>query len=318
MPPHADTGIQKRFILSIGLTTGILILELVGGWWTGSLALLSDAAHMFMDVFALALSYTALRLSALPADDEHTFGWHRLEVLAALVNGVSLLVIALGIWREAYERWLSPTAIRGPEMMTIAIIGLAANVVVARVLGGHTHLHDETAHDHDHDGGHEADHATAKRQDINLNSAFLHVVGDAISSVGVIVAAIVIWRTGWLWVDPLMSVFIGGIILFGAYRVLRGSLHILVEGTPEGINRRLVAAAICEVPQVSTVHDVHVWNICSGHIALSAHVVLEREGWARSNEIMAEIKRVLLSRFNIAHTTIQIETGLFEQAGDCD
>ncbi len=171
-------------MLSIGLTALILIAEVIGGFWTGSLALLSAAAHVLLDVFALALSFVALRLSALPADDRHTYGYHRLEVQAALVNGVTLGVIAVGIFWEASVRWSAPEPIKSVEMFIIAVIGLIVNLVVAFVLGGHQHQDAEDDHE---------------REDINVQSAFLHVVGDAISSVGVIVAALAIWWTGWAW-----------------------------------------------------------------------------------------------------------------------
>lgn len=294
MPPHSKPGVERRFVLSIGLTLAILAIELVGGLWTGSLALLSDAAHIFMDVFALVLSYGALRLSALPADDRHTYGWHRLEVLAALINGATLLVIALGIWREAYLRWQTPQPIRSVEMLVIAVLGLVVNLLVAFVLHGHTGTH-EDGHEHPVD------------EDLNLHSAFLHVVGDAISSVGVIIAAAIIWATGWQWVDPLTSILIGGIILFSGYRVLRASLHILVEGVPNSLSLDQVETSMKAIPEVGGIHDLHVWNICSGHVALSAHVVLKPEGWHKPAGVMTALKETLSSRFGIDHTTIQFE-----------
>lgn len=188
MQPHSNPGVQRRFIWSISLTLLIFIAELVGGLWTGSLALLSDAAHVFMDIFALALSFLALRLSSLPPDDRHSYGYHRLEVLAALINGLTLVVIALGIAWEAVERWQVPQPVRSGEMLVIAVIGLLVNVGVAFILGGHDHDEAEAHHVH--------------TRDLNVRSAFLHVVGDAISSLGVIVAAVVIGLTGWQWVDP--------------------------------------------------------------------------------------------------------------------
>ncbi len=314
MKPHQNTGTEKRLILSIGLTLVIFFVQVVGGIWTGSLALLSDAAHIFMDVFALVLSYAALRISARPADDEHTFGWHRVEVLAALINGLSLLVISVGIWREAYLRWQAPGEIRGIEMLIIAVVGLIFNLVVAKILGGHTHT------DHTHaDGGTHAHVHTAGEQDLNVQSAFLHVVGDAISSVGVILAAVVISLTGWTWIDPLISALIGGIILFGSYRVLRGALHILVEGAPQGLNRKEIAGALLAVPGVGAVHDLHVWSLCSGRSALSAHVVMAngREP-EKNNVLLSQLNELLLHRFGIGHTTLQIEDTPCSQPGTCD
>jgi cobalt-zinc-cadmium efflux system protein len=296
MHTHTNTGVEKRFIISIVLTFLILVAEVIGGIYTGSLALLSDAAHVFMDIFALGLSFLALRLSALPADDRHTYGYHRLEVLAALFNGVSLLGIALGIFWEGYQRWQAPVHVRSTELLVIAVIGLVVNLVVAFVLGGHEHGHGE--HDHEHE-----------KEDLNLHSAYMHVVGDAISSVGVIVAAVVIMLTGLEWVDPLVSVLIGGLILLSSYRVMRSSLHILIEGVPVGMSIQGVAEAIAKVPGVHEIHDLHVWSICSGNVALSAHLVLDDNGGVETRSLMAQVKQQLLSEFDIEHTTIQLDEG---------
>ena len=294
MQPHDNPGIRKRLVFSIGFTMIVFVLQLAGGFWTGSLALISDSAHVFMDAFSVGLSYLALTLSALPPDDRHTYGYHRLEVLAALANGISLAVIALGIFYEAYGRWQNPLAVRGPEMLVIAILGFAANLVVAFILGGHTH--NEENHQHDN-----------IKKDLNLNSAFIHVIGDAVSSVGVIVAAIIIWSTGLLWVDPLVSILIGLLILVGAYRVLRPTLHILIEGTPEGLSAGEVQDIMEKVLAVQNVHDLHIWNICSGHIALSAHVVVVTPNMRPNADIMLELKSSLGRLFGIEHTTIQFE-----------
>jgi cobalt-zinc-cadmium efflux system protein len=294
MHAHENNNTGNRFLISIGVTFIILIAEIAGGYWTGSLALLSDAAHVFMDVFALVLSYLALRLSALPPDDRHTYGFHRLEVMAALINGISLGAISIEIFTQSWQRWQNPHSVRSVEMLVIAVIGLVANLIVVFVLGQHDHAEDE------HTGAPE-------REDLNVRSAFLHVVGDAISSVGVIVAAILIGFTGWVWIDPLMSVLIGLLILFSSWRVLKSALHILVEGVPEGISLTEVGAAITTSPGVNGVHDLHVWNLCSGHIALSAHVVLENQDLLESSSVMFELKRRLNETYRIEHTTIQFE-----------
>ena len=293
MNPHPNKAIENRFILSMLLTAAILIAEVIGGYWTGSLALLSDAAHVLMDVFALGLSYLALRLSALPADDRHTYGFHRLEVIAALINGITLGAIAFEIFTESWHRWFNPQPVKSMEMLVIAIIGLVVNLIVVFVLGGH---------DHDHEEG----EAGQEREDLNVRSAFLHVVGDAVSSVGVIVAAGIIWYTGWQWMDPLMSVLIGILILFSSWRVLKSSLHILVEGVPEGLSLEKIGQSIAAVAGVQDVHDLHVWSICSGHIALSAHVITANQALADGDGIMAELKK-RLAHFGIEHTTIQFE-----------
>ncbi len=291
MNTHPSITLENKFVLSMILTAAILIAEVVGGLWTGSLALLSDAAHVFMDVFALILSYLALRLSALPADDRHTYGYHRLEVLAALINGVTLGAIAIEIFSESWHRWFNPEPIKSVEMLVIAAIGLVINLIVAFVLGGHAH-----EHEHEHEEG----------EDLNVRSAYLHVLGDAVSSVGVIVAAGLIWWTGWTWLDPLTSVFIGILIVVSSWRVLKSSLHILVEGVPEHLSIERIGASMASVDGVLDVHDLHVWSICSGHVALSAHVITADQKLTDGDGIMAELK-ARLKKFGIEHTTIQFE-----------
>jgi cobalt-zinc-cadmium efflux system protein len=291
MENHANPGLEKRFIFSIVLTALILVAEVIGGLLSGSLALLSDAAHVFMDIFALGLSFLALRLANRPPDDRHSYGLHRLEVVAALINGVTLFIISIGIWIEAVKRLQNPVQIRGLEMLVIAVIGLVVNVVVALILGRHDH-----GHEHEHNDAH------AKRN-LNVQSAYLHVVGDAISSVGVIVAAVLIQFTGIHWIDPLISILIGGIIFVSAFRVFRSSLHILLEGVPEGLSISEINKSISNISNVDAVHDLHVWNICSEHIALSAHVIVQ----PGKTGVMDEIKVMLDRDFNIQHTTIQFE-----------
>ena len=308
---HEKPGVEKRFIASIILTGLILAAEIAGGLLSGSLALLSDAAHVFSDIFALGLSYMALRLSARPPDDRHSFGWHRLEIIAAFINGASLLVIAFGIWIEAIKRWQNPLEIRSTEMMVIAIIGLVVNIVVAFILGGHEH---ENGHTHDH-----AEGKTRKAKNLNIQSAFLHVIGDLISSVGVILAAILIKFTSATWIDPLASILIGIIIFVSAYRVLRASLHILIEGVPEGLSISRIKDAMLKINTVSTVHDLHVWNLCSDHIALSAHILLTENNDAPQSQVLAEINHLLKTEFDIQHTTLQLENSpCAEVDGGCN
>jgi cobalt-zinc-cadmium efflux system protein len=292
---HTNLNIEKRFILSFIVTGIILVGEVAGGLFTGSLALLSDAAHVLMDVLALVLSYAALRLASLPPDDRHTFGFHRLEVLAALVNGISLGAIAVGIFFEAWRRWQTPVAVKSLEMLIIAAIGLILNLAVAFILRGGLQVH----HNHPHgDGNHP--------EDLNVRSAFLHVLGDAAASVGVILAALIIMKTGWAWVDPIMSVLIGLLILVSAWRVLRSSVHILIEGVPEGIKLPQVTETITATPGVENLHDLHVWNICSLNVALAAHVVLTDDSLKTREETMRELK-TRLAGLGIEHTTIQFE-----------
>ena len=281
---HANPQLEHRFILALGISILVFIAELGGGWWTGSLALLSDSAHVFLDVFALALSYVALRAASLPADDRHTYGWHRFEVFAALANGLTLFAITIAIFYEAWERLQNPTPIHSAEMLVIATVGLVASLATARLLGEH-HV-----------------------DDLNARSAFLHVVGDALASLGVIVGGVVMLATGWYAIDPLISAFIGAIIVVGSWRVLRSSLHILFEGTPEGIAIRDVAEAMSQGEDVLDVHDLHLWSICSGYPALSAHVLVADTACQETTAQMGTLKQTLAERFGIRHTTIQFET----------
>ena len=226
-----------------------------------------------------------------------------MEVVAALINGVTLFIISIGIWIEAVNRWQNPVEIRSVEMLVIAVIGLVVNVVVALILGRHDHEHE-----------HKPSEVHTKRN-LNVQSAYLHVVGDAISSVGVIAAAILIQFTGIHWIDPLISILIGGIIFVSAFRVFRSSLHILLEGVPEGLSISEINKSIRNISNVDAVHDLHVWNICSEHIALSAHVIVQ----PGKPDVMDEIKAMLDREFNIQHTTIQFEqSACGEGHGGCN
>ncbi len=308
MQSKVNPDLQQKFILSILLTSVILIVEVIGGLISGSLALLSDAAHVFMDIFALVLSFLAMRLAARPPDDRHSYGWNRAEVVAALINGASLVIIAIGIWVEAYKRFRNPLDIQSSEMLVIAIIGLVVNLVVAFILGGHTP--GEKAHEHDHADNleHEHSHDTpAPRRNLNVHGAFLHVLGDAISSVGVIIAAILIRFTGANWLDPLISILIGIIIVISAIRLLRSALHILLEGVPEGLSVKEINERLRTLPTVSQVHDLHIWNLSSDSVALSAHVTLVTSQPADPEIALDQIRGLLDRDFNIQHTTIQFE-----------
>jgi cobalt-zinc-cadmium efflux system protein len=289
---HRDEHLQGRFVWAIALTALVLVAEVVGGLWTNSLALLSDAAHVLMDVVALGLSYVALRMAAQEPSDRHSYGLHRAEVLAGVINGGTLFVIAAGIFWEAGHRLWHPEPVKSVEMLGIASAGLALNLVVLLVLRSHSHGHD---HGHAHGG------------DLNVRSAWLHVLGDTLSSVGVIVAGLVIWRTGWTLLDPLMSIAIGGLLFFGSGRLLKSGIHILMEGVPEGLRLSDVGHAMASVPGVREIHDLHVWSLCPGAVALSVHVTVDEPAWAEAAAVQAALKSVLRERFHIEHSTIQLE-----------
>jgi cobalt-zinc-cadmium efflux system protein len=278
-----DRGITRRFGFAIALTSVTFVAELVGGLWTNSLALLADAAHVFTDLFALLLSLMAIRLANLPATDKRTYGWHRAEILAALVNGATLILISLGILHEAWARLLDPQEVKSKEMFIIATVGLMMNLIVASRL--HSHSHD----------------------DLNVRSAFLHVVGDAIASVGVIAGGLIMFFTGWYILDAVISVAIVAIIFVGALRILREALHILLEGVPSRIDIQEVVARMRKVDGVNDIHHLHVWSICSHITALSAHVDVEPQFRLRQGEIVGEIERMLEHDYHIVHSTLQVE-----------
>jgi len=279
----SDGAVGGRLLLSVALTGLICLVEVVGGLWTGSLALLSDAAHVFLDVVALATSYGALRLAALPPNARHSYGYRRAEVLAALINAVTLLVVAVGIGKEAWERWQEPVFVHSGEMLAIAALGLVANLLVALALRGHTH------------------------GNLNVRSALLHVLGDALASVGVIVAAIVMLATGWYLADPLVSVLIGALIAYSGWGVLREAVHILMEGAPKGLSTDEVARALVGVEGVLGVHDLHLWSTGSGQAVLSAHVRVAESTLPGSPALVARLRGLLDEKYGIGHATLQVE-----------
>mgnify|MGYP000952661257 CR=1 FL=1 len=278
-----DSHISNKFKVAIVLTTVTLVAEVAGGLWTNSLALLSDAAHVFLDLFALVLSLAAVQLAGLPTSERHTFGFHRSEVFASFVNGLTVFLMGIGILYEAWNRFGSPQEVKSGPMLVIAVIGLVMNLLAARTL--HSHSHD----------------------DLNVKSAFLHVVGDAAASVGVIIGGVVMYYTGWYLLDALLSAAIGLLILAGAGRVLRDASHILMEGTPRGMNLAEAAAAIRDVEGVQDLHHLNVWSVCSHITALSVHIDLKPEYEEKRSSMLHRIEHLLEHRFHITHTTIQLE-----------
>jgi len=278
-----DTHITGKLKIAIGLTAVTLAAEVFGGFWTNSLALLSDAAHVFLDLFALVLSLAAIKLAAMPASERHTFGFHRFEVFASFINGLTVFLMAVGILYEAWLRFASPEEVKSLPMLAIAVIGLTMNLLAARAL--HSHCHD----------------------DLNVKSAFLHVIGDAAASVGVIIGAVIMYYSGWYLLDALISAAIGLLILAGAGRVLRDSVHILMEGTPRGLELADVAAAIREVDGVDDIHHLNIWTVCSHILSLSVHVDIDSGSEDRRATILHGIEHLLAERFHITHTTIQME-----------
>lgn len=275
--------LTRRLALAVGATGLVCAAEVAGGLLTGSLAFLSDAAHVFLDAFALALSYLALRAASRPPTFHHTYGLHRLQVLAALVNGGTLAAVAVGIFREAAKRLYDPVPVWAGPMLAVAAGGLAVNLAVARLL-------------HDH-----------HRDDLNVHSAFLHVVGDSLNSIGVLGVGVVILLMGWILADPLVSLLIGGVILVGAVRVVAQAVHILVEGVPRGMSAEEVQRRLEGVPGVRGVHDLHVWTVSPGYVALSAHVVVADQALSQAEALTGKFRHLLREEFGIGHATIQVE-----------
>lgn len=284
---HRSSANRRRLLITLALTSCYLIAEVVGGLITGSLALLADAGHMFSDVAALGLSTFALRMAQRPATRRHTYGFYRTEILAALANGATLVAIAILILNEAWERFWSPPAVQGNLMMAIAAGGLLVNLVSLVIL---------------HKGTEES---------LNVRGAYLHVLTDALGSIGVLVAGVAIWLFRWYWADPVISVVISALVVFSSWELIRQSVAVLMEGTPHGIDVDEVNEAILGIPGVLAVHDLHVWSITSGIDALSAHVVVDSE--ADQYAVLGQVRRTVHDRFGIDHVTIQIEPPEFEE-----
>jgi cobalt-zinc-cadmium efflux system protein len=280
--PHQSGSNRRRLAIVLTLTVLYMFAEVVGGFLTNSLALLSDAGHMLTDIAALALAMFALWFAARPVTHKKTYGYYRMEILAALANGTALVVIALLISLEAVQRLRRPEPVHGFELLLIATGGLAVNMISAWLL-----------------------HA-ASEENLNMRGAFLHVLSDALGSVGAIVAGVLIWLWGWTIVDPIISVLMCLLVIYSAWQLISESVNILLEGTPSHINIRAVIETMERVEGVAGVHDLHVWTISSGKEALSAHVTIE--AGASHKETLDALQQRLRSQFNIGHVTIQLES----------
>jgi len=273
------------------LTLALMLAEVAGGLWSGSLALLSDAGHMLTDLLALMVAFGAVTLSTLPADNKRTYGYRRLEIIGAMINGVFLLGLSGTIIYEAVQRWIEPREVHSGVMAAVAAVGLGANLVGLWLLGGH--------------GG-----------NLNLRGAFLHVLGDALTSVGVLLGALVIYLTGWTRIDALVSVLIALVVAFTSLALLREVLEVLIEAAPRGINAEEVRETIGGVQGVDGVHDLHVWSITSGMPALSAHIVVSDPG-CDPHSVRIAVQTQLHERYAIDHATLQVEAVADENCGCC-
>jgi len=276
----ALTG-EKRLTFTLFVTLVIMAGELIGGYLSNSLALLSDAGHMVTDALAILLGLVAAMISKRPSDRRATFGYDRVGLLAALINGLSLLIIALVIFYEAYERFRTPPAVEIGVMLTIACIGLAGNIAMVFIVG---HTHD----------------------DLTLKSVWLHVLGDTLSSVGVIISGLIIHFTGWTYADPIASILIGGIIIWGGVRLVRDTMSIFLNLTPSGFDVEQIAADIAKMHDVIDVHDVHLWPVAHNQVAFSAHVLVDDKTLMEAEETKKNIE-AMLRKAGVHHSTLQIE-----------
>jgi cobalt-zinc-cadmium efflux system protein len=275
----AETGLKRAF----ALTVLVLAVELAGGILSHSLALLSDAGHVLTDVFALGLAWFAVEQSRRPADQKRSYGYQRVTILAALLNAVTLIVIVLAIGFEAVRRLMAPVEVQGGTVVITALIGIAINAVVILGLRGDT-------------------------RSLNMRAAFLHVAGDIGASIGVVVAGAVILLTGWLYIDPLLSLAIAALIAYGAWGIVRETVNLLMEGTPPSIDLGEVAKEIRATPKVTDLHDLHVWALSGEETALSVHVVVGDCPLADAEHLVRDLEQRVCEKFAIGHTTIQVES----------
>ena len=280
---HAVGEVGYRLAWAFWLTAVILVAEGVGGYLSGSLALVADAGHVLTDLAALGLAWFANRLSLRPASAIHTFGYHRSGILAALANAVTLLVVAVLISFEAAQRLRFPHPVEPLTMLPIAALGLIVNVGLGVWL------------------------SRAGGDNLNIRAAMLHVVGDAVASVGVIVAGLVIWQTGWVAIDPILSVVIALLIGLGAWRIVNETLTVLMEGVPKHIDAERVVLSLSALEGVEAIHDLHIWTIGSGLTALSCHVLIEDQHLSQGAAIIQQMTALLDRDFHIHHVTIQPE-----------
>jgi cobalt-zinc-cadmium efflux system protein len=280
---HGDVRSQnrRRLLLVLCLALSYAGIEFVGGLWTGSLALLADSLHMISDVAALALSLLAVWMAARPASLRRTFGNSRAEILAALANGLGLAVVAVFISIHAVERFMTPRDVMGGGLMIVATGGLIINLASLWIL------------------------QAGRGESLNVHGAWLHVASDTLASVGVILAGVGIWAFGWVWLDPLVSIIVSVLVLFSAWYLIREALDVLMETVPGHLDPEAIRASLLSVPGVSALHCLHVWTIGSGEVSLSSHLVVERSH--EPEHLLRQVRTQLTERFQIDHTTIQIE-----------
>ena len=280
---------RKALVVVLCLTLSFMIVEIVAGFYTGSLALLSDAVHMFTDAFSISIALAAIWFSLKPPTSVKTFGFYRAEILAAFFNSMLLFALSIVIILEAYERLLAPREVKSLMMTVVAVFGLSINLIGAFVLSKY------------------------QTENLNIRGAFYHVISDALGSLGTLIAGLIILVTNWYYADSIISIIISILIIRGAWGLFWDSIHILLEGTPKGIELRSVEDTIRSHRGVLGVHDLHAWTLTQGFEALSAHLVIE--DMELSEDIVSELKKVLFEKFRISHVTLQVETTECEPIG---
>ncbi len=286
-PSQAGAGHERSLWIALILTTSFMVAEVIGGIVTGSLALISDAAHMFTDAAALAISLSAIQIAKRAVDAKRTFGYHRFEILAAAFNALLLFGVAIYILYEAWQRFNTPQTVQSVPMLVIASLGLVVNLISMRLLMG------------------------GKDGSLNIKGAYLEVWSDMLGSLGVIIGAAVIWFTGWVWVDSVIAVAIGLWVLPRTWMLLRDSMNILLEGVPDGIDIAEVEKVLRGLPGVDSIHDLHVWAVTTGKPSLSVHVVSSTGDFDR---LAVDASEALAKKFDIHHSTVQLERTPCEQA----
>lgn len=285
---HAAGANTKNLAIALSLTGSFLIAELVGAYWFNSLALLSDAAHMFTDAAALAIALVAVKMGQRSADTQRTYGYRRFEILAAAFNAVLLFVVAAYVLYEGISRFFDPQPVESLGMLAVASLGLVINLIAMRVLAG------------------------GKETSLNMKGAYLEVWADMLGSLGVIAAAVVIWLTGKTWIDPIVAIAIGLWVLPRTWTLLRDTTHILLQGVPRGFDLDIIRGAMVAVPGVAGVHDLHLWSVAGDDASLTAHVLLQPG--ATGEQTRVEVAAMLEVQFKIHHATIQTETELCRDA----
>lgn len=288
---HGQGASQRALIVSLVLVVAYMVAEVIGGLLANSLALIADAGHMLSDAAALALSLFAMWAARQPAGPRHTYGYVRTEILAALVNGATLVAISFYIFWEAYERWGHPADVHGPWLIAIATGGLIVNLIGLKLLSG------------------------GKEENLNVRGAWLHVLTDMLGSVGAIIAGALVWAFSWDWADPAISALIAVLVLYSAWSFLKETVGVLMEWAPGNVDVNKVLGTIADIAGVVKVYDLHVWTIGNGRVALSARVVHDTQRPA--TELLEEIHNMLHRHFLIQHVTVQLEPQGFDEKDNC-